>query len=266
MAGLLAGQRTGQVAIVTGAGVNTGAVIARTLARDGAAVAINYRNAAEGARATVEAIERDGGKAIALQGDVTKPDDVARVVAQTVEAFGPVSILVNNANIRSYRPLMEITLDEWRKTLAPTLDGSFFCIQACVPHMRQLGRGTIVNIGGSSAHSGRPNRCHVAAAKAGLAGMTGALASELAPDNITVNCIVPGRIDTPRPAVVQHDPGEHRHEKRVQARLQRAEAPLGRSATSQEIANLVRFLCSDECRFMTGAMLHANGAAYVTIG
>jgi len=84
--------------------------------------------------------------------------------------------------------------------------------------------------------------------------MTGALASELAPDNITVNCIVPGRIDTPRPAVVAHDPGERRHS-----------SPLGRSATSQEIANLVRFLCSSECRFMTGAMLHANGAAYVTI-
>jgi glucose 1-dehydrogenase len=132
MAGALVGQLTGQVALVTGAGVNTGAVIAQTLAREGAAVAINYRNAAEGARATVEAIERDGGKAIALQGDVTKPDDVARVVARTVEAFGPVSILVNNANIRSYRPLMEITLEDWRNTLAPTLDGSFFCIRpAC---------------------------------------------------------------------------------------------------------------------------------------
>lgn len=251
----MAGALAGDVAIVTGAGVNTGAVIARTLAREGAAVVVNYRNAAEGARATVAAIEADGGKALAVKGDVTRPDDVAHLVARAVEAFGPVSILVNNANVRSYRPLMEITLEDWRNTLGPTLDGSFFCIQACVPHMRRRQRGTIVNIGGSSAHSGRPNRAHVAAAKAGLAGMTGALASELAPDNITVNCIVPGRIDTPRPAVVAHDPGERRHA-----------SPLGRSATSQEIANLVRFLCGDECRFMTGAMLHANGAAYVTIG
>jgi 3-oxoacyl-[acyl-carrier protein] reductase len=249
------GALAGEVAIVTGAGVNTGAVIARTLAGEGAAVVVNYRNAADGARATVEAIEKDGGKALAVQGDVTKPEDVKRLVARTVEAFGNVSILVNNANVRSYRPLMEITLEEWRNTLAPTLDGSFFCIQACVPHMRQLGRGTIVNIGGSSAHSGRPHRVHVAAAKAGLAGMTGSLASELAGDNITVNCIVPGRIDTPRPDVVAHEPktGLHR-------------SPTGRSATSQEIANLVRFLCSSECRFMSGAMLHANGAAYITIG
>jgi 3-oxoacyl-[acyl-carrier protein] reductase len=251
----MAGALAGEVAIVTGAGVNTGAVIARTLAREGAAVIINYRNAAEGARATVAAIEADGGKALAVQGDVTKPDDVKRFVARTVEAFGTVSILVNNANVRSYRPLMEITLEEWRNTLGPTLDGTLFCVQACVPYMRKLGRGTIVNIGGNSAHSGRPHRVHVAAAKAGLAGMTGSLASELGPDNITVNCIVPGRIDTPRPGVVAHDPGERKHK-----------SPLGRSATSQEIANLVRFLCSDECRFMTGAMLHANGAAYVTIG
>lgn len=243
----------GEVAIVTGAGVNTGAVIARTLARAGAAVVVNYRNAADGARATVKEIAAAGGAAIALQGDVTKQGDVQRLVASTVEAFGPVSILVNNANIRSYRPLLEITVEEWRNTLAPTLDGSFFCIQAVVPYMRRLGRGTIVNIGGSSAHSGRPHRCHVAAAKAGLAGMTGALASELAPDNITVNCIVPGRIDTPRPGVIEHAPrGKHA-------------SPTGRSATQQEIANLVRFLCGNDCRFMTGAMLHANGAAYVTI-
>ena len=251
----MAGVLNGDVAIVTGAGVNTGAVIARTLAREGAAVVINYRNAAEGARAAVAAIEAEGGRAIAVQGDVTKPDDVKRLVERTVEAFGTVSILVNNANIRSYRPLMDITLDDWRNTLGPTLDGTFFCVQACVPVMRKLGRGTIVNIGGSSAHSGRPHRVHVAAAKAGLAGMTGSLATELAPDNITVNCIVPGRIDTPRPSVVAHEPKIGRHS-----------SPTGRSATSQEIANLVRFLCSSDCRFMTGAMLHANGAAYITIG
>jgi 3-oxoacyl-[acyl-carrier protein] reductase len=229
-------------------------VIARTLARDGATVVINYRRAEAGAKAGAAEIEAAGGRALAVQGDVTKPEDVQRVVARTVEAFGTVSILVNNANVRSYAPLMEITPQLWRDTLAPTLDGAFFCIQACVPYMRRHGRGTIVNIGGSSAHSGRPHRAHVAAAKAGLAGMTGSIASELAPDNITVNCIVPGRIDTPRPGVVAHEPKGRVHG-----------SPTGRSASQQEIANLVRFLCSDECRFMTGAMLHANGAAYITI-
>jgi 3-oxoacyl-[acyl-carrier protein] reductase len=251
----MSGELAGEVAIVTGAGINTGAVIARTLARDGAAVVVNYRKSAEGARATVAAIEGAGGKAMAVEADVTRQGDVKRLVEAAVDRFGPISILINNANVRSYRPLLEITTEEWRNTLGPTLDGSFFCIQAVVPHMRTLGRGTIVNIGGSSAHSGRPHRCHVAAAKAGLAGMTGALATELAPDNITVNCIVPGRIDTPRPDVIANAPRTGRHA-----------SPLGRSASQQEIANLVRFLCGNDCRFMTGAMLHANGAAYVTIG
>jgi 3-oxoacyl-[acyl-carrier protein] reductase len=217
-------------------------------------VVINYRRTAAGARATVSEIEAAGGRAIAVEADVTKPAEVTRLVNRAVEAFGTVSILVNNANVRSYRALMDISLEEWRDTLAPTLDGSFFCIQACVPLMRKLGRGTIVNIGGSSAHSGRPHRCHVAAAKAGLAGMTGALASELAPDNITVNCIVPGRIDTGRPDTPAAERGGAH-----------SRSPTGRSASPQEIANLVRFLCGNECRFITGAMLHANGAAYVTI-
>jgi 3-oxoacyl-[acyl-carrier protein] reductase len=252
----MAGALAGEVAIVTGAGVNTGSVIAKTLARDGAAVVVNYRTAEAGARTTVAEIETAGGRAIAVRADVTRPEEIKRLVERTVETFGTVSILVNNANVRSYRALMDISHEEWRATLAPTLDGSFFCVQACVPYMRRLGRGTIVNIGGNSGHSGRPHRCHVAAAKAGLAGMTGALASELAPDNITVNCIVPGRIDIPRPE------GTAR-----QARAGAAHgSPMGRAARQQEIANLVRFLCSNECRFMTGAMLHANGAAYVTIG
>ena len=248
---MMAGGLAGEVAIVTGAGINTGAVIAKTLAAEGAAVVVNYRGAEAGARTTVAEIEGKGGRAIAVAGDVTKPADVTRLAAAAVEAFGTVSILVNNANVRSYRALMDITHEEWRATLAPTLDGSFFCIQACVPLMRKLGHGTIVNIGGSSAPSGRPQRCHVAAAKAGLAGMTGALASELAADNITVNCVVPGRIDTGR---AQTSTGPARHG-----------SPTGRSASPQEIANLVRFLCGNECRFITGAMLHANGAAYVTI-
>jgi 3-oxoacyl-[acyl-carrier protein] reductase len=256
---MMAGGLAGEVAIVTGAGINTGAVIARTLAREGAAVVVNYRNASAGARATVAEIAAAGGRAIAVEGDVTRPADVARLVARAVEAFGTVSILVNNANVRSYRALMDISLEEWRNTLAPTLDGSFFCIQACVPLMRKLGRGTIVNIGGSSAHSGRPHRCHVAAAKAGLAGMTGALASELAPDNITVNCVVPGRIDTGRADAVAKD--SVANERGVAPHR----SPTGRSASPQEIANLVHFLCGSECRFISGAMLHANGAAYVTI-
>jgi 3-oxoacyl-[acyl-carrier protein] reductase len=214
-------------------------------------VVVNYRKAKAGAEETVRQIEKAGGKAVAIQGDVTIQQDVQRLVQQTVDAFGPPSILVNNANVRSFRPIMELTAEEWRQSLAPTLDGTFFCVQACVPHMRKLGHGTIVNIGGGSGHSGRPGRAHVAAAKAGLAGMTGSLASELGPDGITVNCIVPGKIDV-RPPAPDRAPLH-------------VKAPAGRPGEMVEIANLVHFLCGAQCRFMTGQMIHVNGAAYVTI-
>jgi 3-oxoacyl-[acyl-carrier protein] reductase len=243
----------GQVAIVTGSGANTGSTIARTLASAGAAVVVNYLKSKEAALETVRASEALGGRAVAVQADVCSQDDVNRLVAETVKAFGPPSILVNNANVRSFRPLMEITLDEWRKTLGPTLDGTLFCVQACVPHMRRLGGGTIVNIGGASGHFGVSKRTHVAAAKAGLAGMTGALAVELAPDNITVNNIVPGRIDTPRPA------------RSPSAIPETHPIPMGRNCRQQEIADLVRFLAGPSCRYMSGQMLHVNGALHVTI-
>lgn len=242
----------GEVAIVTGAGLNTGSLIARELAAAGAAVVVNYRSSAAGALDTVRLIEAAGGKAIAVKADVTKQEEVGRLVAATVEKLGPPSILVNNANVRSFRALMDITAEEFRNTIAPTLDGTFYCVQAVVPHMRKAQRGTIVNIGGGSGHSGRANRCHVAAAKAGLAGMTGSLAVELAPDNIAVNCIVPGRVNTPRP---QEDP----------LNVKKHKAPMGRDCDQQELANLVRFLCGQGCRYMTGNMLHVNGGEFVTI-
>jgi 3-oxoacyl-[acyl-carrier protein] reductase len=243
----------GQVAIITGAGVNTGSLIAKTLAAAGAAVVVNYRSSAAGAQETVRSIEESGGQAIALAADICRREDVARLVEATIAKFGSPSILVNNANIRSYRALMDISIDEWRKTLGPTLEGTLFCVQACVPHMRKLGGGTIVNIGGGSGHTGVAKRVHVAAAKAGLAGMTGALAVELAPDNISVNNIVPGRIETPRPDDVKGSGNA------------RELGPMGRTCRQQEIADLVRFLCGPGCRYMSGQMLHVNGARYVTI-
>lgn len=251
MDNMKSGEFADDVAIITGSGVNTGSIIAQRLAASGAAVVVNYRRAEEGALDTVRKIHEAGGRAIAIKADVTKQEEVNAMVAKAVATFGPPSILVNNANVRSFRSIMDITLEEWRQTLGPTLDGTFFCVQACVPHMRKLGRGTIVNIGGGSGHSGRPQRCHVAAAKAGLAGMTGSLAAELGPDDITVNCIVPGKIDIRMPTPDRSKLNSH--------------TPLGRAGEMEEIAALVEFLCSSKCRYMTGQMLHANGGAYVTI-
>ena len=251
MGAMISNEFADDVAIVTGSGVNTGSVIAMRLAASGAAVVVNYRRAEKGANDTVEKIRSAGGRAIAVRADVTRQDEVNSMVAQAISTFGLPSILINNANVRSFRSIMDITVEEWRQTLAPTLDGTFFCVQACVPHMRKRGRGTIINIGGGSGHSGRPQRCHVAAAKAGLAGMTGSLAAELAPDDITVNCIVPGKIDIRPPISDRTKLVSH--------------TPMGRAGEMDEIAALVEFLCSSKCRYMTGQMLHANGGAYVTI-
>ncbi len=244
----------GQVAIITGSAINTGRTMAKMLARAGAAVVVNYLTSADAARDTVKEIEAAGGRAFAHCADVTKIGEVEAMVADTVSRWGGIDILVNNANIRSYRPLLEISIDEWRSTLATSLDGFFYCVRTCVPHMIERGKGTIVNIGGGSGHSGVANRCHVATAKAGIAGMTGALAAELAPHNITVNCIVPGRVDTVKPAA-----------ERNQHRAVRSDSPMGRSAAQEEIADLVLYLCGEGCRYMSGQMLHVNGARYVTI-
>ncbi len=242
----------GQVAIVTGAGLHTGSTIARTLAAAGAAVAVNYRNAKEGAESTVADIRSAGGDAIAVQGDVTSESDVEKIVAETVSRYGTVSIIVNNANVRNHMPIEQLTFDEWKRTLATTLDGSFLCIKAALPHMKKRGSGTIVNIGGASGHSGRANRVHVAAAKAGMAGLNAALGVEFGPMGITVNCIVPGKIAT---SVDEHLFDEERL----------ATTPTRRLAKQQEIANLVRFLAGDNCRQMTGQVLHVNGGVRTTI-
>ncbi len=244
----------GQVAIITGSAKNTGRTMAKMFARAGAAVVVNYLTSADAAQETAKEIEDEGGQVLVYGADVTKIDEVEAMVAETVARFGGLDILVNNANIRSYRPLLEISIEEWRAVMATSLDGFFHCVRTCVPHMIERGRGTIVNIGGGSGHSGVANRCHVATAKAGIAGMTGALAAELGPHDISVNCIVPGRVDTVKPA---GDRNEHR--------TVRSDSPMGRSAAQEEIADLALYLCGDGCRYMSGQMLHVNGARYITI-
>ncbi len=144
-----------------------------------------------------EDIRKAGGNAIVQMADVTDPDAVERLIAAAVSAFGRLDILVNNVGPSSVAPVTELSYEEWRRKMAIKLDSAFLCIKAAVPHLAQHGRGAIVNIGASSAHTGNPNRSADVAAKMGLAGLTGALAVELAPQQITVNCIAPGRISRP---------------------------------------------------------------------
>ena len=195
----------GRVALVTGSARNIGRAIAFELARGGAAVMVNARSSSAEADSVAEAIRAEGGRAEVTLADVAMPDAAAALVGATVAAFGGLDILVNNASVRREVDFAALDYEQWREILAITLDGAYLCSRAALPHLNAAGArgtGSIVNIGGLSAHTGSARRAHVVAAKAGLGGLTRALAHDLASGQVTVNCVAPGLIDTVRsPAV-----------------------------------------------------------------
>jgi 3-oxoacyl-[acyl-carrier protein] reductase len=239
----------GQVALVTGGARNIGRAIACALAAGGASVAVNARSQSDDLAQTVQLIEDAGGHALAVVADVTDAPSVRRLVDATVERFGRLDILVNNAAVRIEQPFDAITLDDWHRIVSIVLDGAFLCSQAALPHLKRAGRGSIVNIGGETGHTGATRRAHVVTAKAGLAGFTKALALDLAPDAITVNCVVPGQIATVRAA---GHPGHGR-----------ALPPVGRQGRPDEVAAMVRMLCGPDARYITGQSLHVNGGNFL---
>src|SRR6202040_3653410 len=172
----------GKIAIVTGAGRNIGRAIALALAADGASVLVNARSNRAEADGVAREIEAAGGKAIVHIGDVGDAAQVQAMVELAVKHFGRIDILVNNAALRREKPFAEMTYAEWREIMSVTLDGTFHCVKACLPHLKKSGAGTIVNIGGLSAHTGAKDRAHVVTAKAGIIGFTRAPAHDLASD------------------------------------------------------------------------------------
>ena len=240
----------GRVALVTGAARNLGRALALTLAEAGAAVVVNARSSREAAEGVAAEIERAGGRAMAHLADVTDERAVAAMVREALAGFGRLDVLVNNAAVRDVAPIDAIDFAQWRRVTGIILDGAFICTKACLAPLRASGAGAIVNIGGMSGHTGAAGRPHVVAAKLGLVGLTRALAHDLAPDGITVNCVVPGLIDTKRDA----SSGKTAHLR---------ETLLGRHGTPEEIAAVVRFLAGPEGRYVTGQEWHVNGGAYL---
>jgi 3-oxoacyl-[acyl-carrier protein] reductase len=242
----------GKVAIVTGAGRNIGRAIALALAESGASVVVNVRSNRAAADAVAREIEASGGKALVHIGDVADAVAVQAMADAAVTHFGRIDILVNNAALRREKPFADMSYAEWREIMDVTLDGTFHCVKACLPALRTSGAGTIVNIGGLSAHTGARDRAHVVTAKAGIVGFTRALAHDLASDGIIVNCVVPGLIGTPRPKD-KPEPAHHLTHQTI----------TGERGRPEDVAATVRFLCSPGARYINGQAIHTNGGAYL---
>jgi 3-oxoacyl-[acyl-carrier protein] reductase len=242
-----------KAAIVTGSAMNIGRAIALHLAREGFSIAVTARQAEHDANETARLVREAGGNAIVHMADITDPAQARGLIEAAVSAFGRLDALVNNASVRRQTKFADMTPEEWREIMSATLDGAFYCAHAAAPHIAAAGGGSIVNLGGMSAHVGAVGRVHAVTAKAGMTGLTRALAKELASDNITVNTVVPGSIETVRGAAAG---GNH-------GRSALPQSLSGRRGHPDEIAAMVRFLCSEEARYVTGQTVHVNGGAFM---
>ena len=249
--GTVGQELVGRVALVTGASRNIGRAIALSLAHGGASVIVAGRRDRAALDEVVARIQANGGKAIAVLGDVALPENVAALIDVASSSFGKLDILVNNAAVRDESPLEKLTFEAWRNVMSVALDGPFLCAKAALGLLTRSDQGAIVNIGGLTAYTGAAHRTHVIAAKAGLDGLTKALAHELAPSGITVNLVSPGLIDTVRAGAQPHHHGTTKN-------------LLGRRGTPEEIAAMVRFLCGPGARYITGQTVHVNGGAYLS--
>ncbi len=242
----------GKVAVITGAGTGIGQGIALAMAKAGASIVVDYVGPSAGADDTTQQIEKLNGKAIAVEADVSKPDDVNALVQKTVAAFGKLDIFVNNAGVEKKFPIVDYPLEEWQKIISINLTGPFLCSQAAAKQMIAQGKGgRIINI--SSVHEDlpMPTNAPYCASKGGLRMLMRTMAVELAPHKITVNNIGPGAIYTPIDKDVESDP------KLDQAIL--AEIPLARWGQPDEVGNLAVFLASDMASYLTGSTHFIDG-------
>lgn len=243
---------TGKVAVVTGAAQGIGKAIALALAQDGADLVVSDINL-EKAKETAQEIETLGRKALAVQTNVAKGEDVEALAKATLDAFGKVDILINNAGITRDNLLMRMKDEEWDQVMAVNLKGVFYCTRAFLrPLLKQKG-GRIVNISSVVGAMGNAGQANYSASKAGVIGFTKTMAREVASRNITVNAVAPGFIDTDMTKALSEE---------VRKNLQN-QIPLARLGTPGDIAEAVRFLVSDGAAYITGQILHVNGGMFM---
>jgi 3-oxoacyl-[acyl-carrier protein] reductase len=241
-----------KVAIVTGASQGIGRDTALALAEAGAKVAVAARSE-EKLQALVAEIHATGGCAFAVKMDVADPEQVKAGFKQVLEKFGRLDILVNNAAITRDGLSMRMKLDDWEAVLRTNLTGAHLCIQQALPTMMKARVGRIINISSVVASSGNAGQANYVAAKAGLIGLTKAIAIEIASRNITVNAVAPGFVETPMTDVL---PDKVKEE--LKTRI-----PLGRMGSARDVAAAIVFLASDEARYITGHVLNVNGGMHL---
>jgi NAD(P)-dependent dehydrogenase (short-subunit alcohol dehydrogenase family) len=241
----------GRVAIVTGASRGIGRAIALCLADEGCSVVVNYRSSAALAEeAAGAAALRSGAASFACAADVTRESDVAAMVEQTLRRFCRIDILVNNAALSQHRKFLSIAFEDWRRMMECNLDSVFLCCRAVIPAMVERAYGRIINISSTSGITGGTSGAHYAAAKGGVISLTKALSSEFAPKGITVNAIVPSKIETDMFREALDEKGREEL---------RARIPVRRFGTPEEIGALAAFLASDNAGYITGEMIVASG-------
>ena len=241
-----------KVAVITGAGQGLGRAYALRFVEEGAHVVVADVQE-DKAKNVVQEVQDLGGEGLAVKVDVSDPDGVRDMFDQTVGRFGHVDVLINNASIFStieMKPFEEITLDEWNRLMAVNLTGSFLCCQAVAPYMREREQGRIINISSGVVLMGRPFYAHYVASKAGIIGLTRALANELGGDNITVNTITPGPTETevPRETVSPE-----------QAKAMIEAQAIHRRETPEDLVGVAVFLASEDSRFITGQVINVDG-------
>lgn len=242
-------------AVVTGASRGIGAACALALARDGAGVVVNYHSAREQAEEIAARAREAGGRALAIQADVTRPEEVARLVAGARDAFGPIGAVVSNAAVKlEFRPFPEHTWDDFQEHLDVTLRAFLLLAQACLPEMQERGQGRLIALGSTSVEGPVPGLPAYTTSKAALIGMARSLAKEVGPSGVTVNVVVPGYSATDRVALLSEGFTRGYAERN----------PCRRLGTSEDVAGAVSYLASEEAQYVTGTTMLVEGGHALT--